>query len=112
MHGFFHAVFPDEALAYRVAGVVDTTGHDGPSVVFALLHDVQLVAAARAVLVFPEAAGRWVERHALLVAHTVGPDLRKNPGLTEERIAGRRSAVIRDVDDLVDAIVHSLGDIP
>src|SRR5215510_2711884 len=57
------------------ATVVDTVADHRPSVVFAGFRDVDLIAAARAVLVHPQLAAGWVERGALRVAVAIAPDL-------------------------------------
>jgi hypothetical protein len=60
--------------------VVHAVADDGPAVVLAGLHPVQLVAATRPVLHDPQLPGLGVERGALDVAMAVRPDLGLRPG--------------------------------
>src|SRR5690606_14617532 len=70
--------------------VVDAVGSDRPAIVLAGLGDVDLVPPTRAVLMSPELAGPGIERGALLIAVTVGPDLRARI------VAANEGVVIRD----------------
>src|SRR5580692_7809224 len=82
-------------------------GDEGPAVIGALFDQVEFVAAARAVLNLIEIAiGR--ESQALGTADAIGPDLRQRPGLSGERIAGRRRAVLGDADHLAQMGVEIL----
>ena len=90
-----HAGLLDDRVADLRAGVVDAVHDHRPAVVLALLDDVQLVTAARAVLHFPQpAVGRERQPLRRPVAH--GPRARQ----AQRRIAGRRLAFGRDVNHL------------
>ena len=99
-------------LADRRAWIVDAVHDHRPAVILAFLDDVQLVAAARSVIVLPQATGSRIERQAFRAAHAVGPDLGQHARLTDERIVGRRRAIRRDVNDLAEMIVELLRDVP
>src|SRR5260221_4465951 len=99
------------AVADGGAWIVDAMRNHRPSVILAFLDDVQLVAAARAMLGFPQAPSR-IEGQAFLAAQAIGPDFRKNTRLPQKRIVGRGRAVGRDVNDLTEIGVHALRDVP
>ena len=83
------------ALVDLRAAVVDAVADHRPAVVLALLDDVDLVAAARAVLVRPQLAGRRMQRRALHIAVAVAPDFRLGVACarrTDCRSAPRRPA--------------------
>ena len=107
-----HALLVGDAFADRRARIVDAVHDHRPAVVLALLDDVELVAAARTVLGFPQAAGPRIERQAFLAADAIGPDLGQDARLAEERIVGRRRAVGRDVNDLAEMGVQPLRHVP
>ena len=85
---------------------------DRPAVILALFDDVEFVAAARAMFVFPQAAGCGIKGQALFAAVTDGPDFRQRAGRTEEWIAGRGLALRRNVDDLAEIRVQLLRHVP
>src|SRR5690606_36904819 len=81
------------SLRDRQEAVVDAMGRDRPAVVPAGLGDVDLVTAAGTVFVGPELAGPGIEGGALLVAVTVGPDLRARIVATDEGVVIRDAPV-------------------
>src|SRR5690606_31234497 len=83
--------------AERVVGAV---ADHGPAVVLALLDEVELVAALRAVLRLPERVRLGVPNETLRVAVAVAPDLRQRAGAADERIVVRHGAVVVQADDL------------
>ena len=88
------------ALADRRAGVVDAVGDHRPAVVDAGAHDVDLVAAARAVLVQPRDAGLRVDGQTLRVAMAVAEDLGPRARDADERIVLGHAAVRMQPDHL------------
>ena len=72
-------------------------GDVDPAVVVALLDHVDLVAAVRAELGFPQLAGHGIDRQAERVAVAGGPDLRLVALLADERVVlgDRPSALMR-----------------
>src|SRR5206468_12280018 len=84
---------------------------DGPAVIAALLDQVQLIAAAWAVLVFPKIAV-IVEGEPFLAALADGPDLGQGTVLAGKGIAGRRFAVPGDAEDLAQMGVERLRHAP
>ena len=94
------------------ARIVDAARDQRPAVVLAFLDDVQLVAAARAVIVLPQTAGSRIERQPFGAAHAVRPDLGKDARLADERIVGRRRPIRRDANDLAEVVVELLRDVP
>jgi len=90
------------------ARILDAIADRRPAVVAAGERAVQLVAAARAVLVGPQLARIRVERRALYVAVPVGPDLRQRAGTIHERIVGRHLAVALDAHHLAEVRVERL----
>src|SRR3546814_18029267 len=88
-------------LADLLAGIVDPVGDHRPAVIAPGLRDVDLVAAARAMLVQPDGAGLRADRHALDVAMAVGPDFRLRAGAADEGIVGRHAAVAGDRKSVV-----------
>lgn len=83
-------------------------GRQRPAVVPAGLGYVDLVAAARAVLVGPEPAGPGIQRGALLVAVAIAPDLRPRVGTADEGIVLGNAAVRIQADDLALQLVQVL----
>ena len=92
------------ALVDLGAAIVDAVADHRPAVVLAGLRNVDLVAAARAVLVLPQFAGLRMQRRALRVAVAVAPDFRLASGSADERIVRRHRAVGRDAHDLAEMI--------
>ena len=91
MHGLLHASLGGDACTYLAATVVFAVGNNGPAVVAACLHQIDLIAALRAVFVFPQTScGRQDE--PLRVAVAIAPDLWQGPGFAvisrRGRIAG------------------------
>src|SRR5687768_6429767 len=84
--------------------VVDAVGDDGPAVVRARLDQVELIAAARAVLGLVERAGHRMEREALRAAVAVGVDLRCHTLLTYEWVVARHAAVIVQAEDIAGVV--------
>ena len=112
IHWLLQSFLMGDAIADRGARVVDTTDDYWPSVILALLDDVQLISAARAMFVLPQASGCRIKCQAFLAAHAVGPDLRQDVRFAEERIVRCRCAIGRDVNDLAQMVVQSLRDVP
>src|SRR5712691_1022809 len=92
------------ALVNLGAAVVDAEADHRPAVVLAGLQDVDLVAAARSVLVLPDLVGRGMAGEALRVAMSVTPDFGLGARLADERIVGRHRAVGPDADDLAEMV--------
>src|SRR5581483_7415560 len=82
------------------AVIVDAIADHRPAVVLALLDEVDLIAAARAVLLLPQFAADRMKGEALRVAVAVAPDLRTCALSADERIVLRNAAVRRDAHDL------------
>ncbi len=98
-----HAWLLHNSVADLRPGVVDAVHDHRPAVVLALLDDVQLVTAPRAVLHFPQpAVGREGQPLRRPVSH--GPRARQ----PQRRIAGRRLALGRDVNHLAQIGVQVL----
>ena len=92
------------ALVDTRARIIDAVTDHRPAVILAGLRDVDLVAAARAVLVHPHLARRRIERGALRIAVAVAPDFRLGAGLFHERIVRRHRSVGAHAHDLADVI--------
>src|SRR5262244_406684 len=92
------------ALVDFGAVVVDAVADHRPAVILALLDDVDLVAAARPMLVLPQLPGHGVEREALGIAVAVAPDLRLGGRPADERIVRRDRAIGPDADDLAEIV--------
>jgi hypothetical protein len=90
------------ALADCRAAVFAPIGDDGPAVVLSGRGDVDLVAAARTVFDRPKLARVQVQRRALRVAMTVGPDLGQRVLAADEGVVRRHAAVRRDTQDLAE----------
>src|SRR3954463_2779052 len=84
--------------------VVVAPAHERPAVVAAGVGDVDLVAAERTELAFPERARSRMNRQALDVAVTVGPDFGSGVGAVHERVVGRNRTVGIDADHLAEMI--------
>src|SRR5690606_13022892 len=100
---------PGQALADRAAAVLDAVGDDRPAVVAPGAHDVQLVAAAGAVLHGPQLARSRVQGRALDVAVAQRPDLGPRARLADEGIVRRDRAVGVDAHDLAQVAAGILG---
>src|SRR5690606_1089622 len=98
VHGLLHplAVRGD---VDRVAAVVDPVADDGPAVVAAGPDEVELVAAARPLLVLPELAGFRMDGEALRVAVAVAPDLGQRALAVHERVVRGDAAILVQADD-------------
>src|SRR5207253_6415434 len=84
IHRLFQAFLVREALTNWGARVVDAVRDDRPAVILTLLNNVELVAAARAVLGFPQIPGSWIERQPFLTARARGTDLRQPARFAQE----------------------------
>src|SRR5215813_6452408 len=84
------------ALVNPGAIVVDAVADHRPAVVLARLGNVDLVAAARAMLVLPQLPGLGIERRALRIAVAIAPDLRLGACPIYEWIVGRHRSVRPD----------------
>src|SRR5262249_38903021 len=82
------------------AAVVDAIADHRPAIVLALLDDVDLVAALRAVLLLPQFSAHRMEREALRIAMSVAPDFAARARASDERIVRRDRAVGGDAHDL------------
>ncbi len=91
--------FLGRAFADLGAGIIAAIGDDRPAIVLARLDQVNLIAAARAVLDGVEFAGGLVERDALRVAVALRPDFRERLSSRPERVIGRDAAVGIDMYD-------------
>src|SRR5262245_17354731 len=98
-----HAVFV-RALVDLGAVVVYAVADHRPAVVQALLDQVDLVAALRAVLVLPQLAGLRMEDEALRVAVAIAPDLGLSAVAAAEWTVGRHRAVRPHPHDLADVV--------
>src|SRR5262249_10383851 len=88
--------------------VVRAVTDDGPAVVLALLDEVDLVAALRAVLGLPERARGGGERETLRIAVAPAPDLGQRALPSAERIGLRNRAVVVQPHDLALAAAQVL----
>src|SRR5262245_15498091 len=92
------------ALVDPGAAVVDAVADHWPAVILALLDEVDLVAAARPMLVLPQLSGHGVEREALGIAVAVAPDLRLGGRPADEGIVRRNRAIGPDANDLAEIV--------
>src|SRR6187549_2963955 len=92
----------------RRPGVVATGRGERPAVVVARLEDVDLVAAERPDLGFPELTGHGVVREAVYVAVAEGVDLGQRALASDEGIVGRDAAVVAQAQDLAEVVVERL----
>src|SRR5438094_9638112 len=91
-----------------VAAVIDAVADHRPAVISAGFSDVDLVAAARTVLVHPQFAGLRVESRALRIAMAVAPDFRLGARPFDEGIVYRRRAVWPNAHDLAEVVAEIL----
>src|SRR5690606_1009471 len=82
-----------QRFGYCSARIVDAVGRQGPAVILACHGDIDLVAAARAVLMSPHFPRPGVQRPALLVSVAVRPDLRARTLCSDKWIVVRHAAV-------------------
>ena len=94
-------------IGNRLTAVVIAVRDDGVAVVPAALHEVQLVAAARAHLHVPEPAVR-VEREPERIAVPERPDLFGDAAAPRERIVARHAAVGGEPHDLAEILLQVL----
>src|SRR5215468_6880238 len=92
------------ALVDPGAAVVDAVADHRPAVILALLDEIDLVAAARPMLVLPQLSGHGVEREPLGIAVAVAPDLRLGGRLADEGIVRRNRAIGPDANDLAEVV--------
>src|SRR6266446_1028158 len=71
------------------AGIIESIRNHRPAVIVARLDYVDLIAALRAMLLFPQFAGCGIDRQALGIAVAERPDFRFGIGLPDERIVVR-----------------------
>src|SRR4030095_1114604 len=90
------------------AAVVDAVGGARPAVIGAGFQEVELVAAARAMLALPHAAGLGVHGEPLRIAMPPGEDLRPYVGLADEGIVRRPRPVVAQPHDLAAEVVEIL----
>src|SRR5207244_13363638 len=93
----------DDGVADLRAGIVDAVHDHRPTVVLALLDQIQLIATARTMFNFPKPS-IGCEGQTLWRAMAHRPDFRQ----AKRRIAGRRLAFWRDVDHLAQVFVGLL----
>src|SRR5262249_59617436 len=96
------------ALVDLGAVVVDAVADPWPAVILALLDEVDLVAAARPVLVLPQLPGHGVEREPLGIAVAVAPDLGHGGRLADEGIVRRSRAIGPGANDLSEVLCKIL----
>ena len=89
--------------------VLASVGHYRPAVVGAAAQDIDLVAAARAVLMDPDGAGGGMDGQALGVAVAEGEHLGRGPGNGERGSARRRTAVRPDAQHRAGVVGRVLG---
>ena len=102
-HRLLHAGLVRALVDFR-AVVIDAVADHRPAVVLALLDDVDLVAALRAVLFLPQLAVGRIDGEAFGVAVAVAPDFRPRAGFADERIVGRHRTVGSYAHDLADGV--------
>src|SRR5688572_20207344 len=83
-----------------VGAILTAIRRDRPTVVLALLHDVELVASLRSVFVGPQHVGAGLKGKPLRVAMAVAEDFGSVAVLAGERIVRRRRAVFLQTQDL------------
>ena len=105
----FHAGLLLNAARDGTTLVLDAIRDRRPSVVLAFARDVELIAAASAVLNLPQLTRRRMHRGGLHVAMTERPDFRPDASLADERIVFGDRAIGIDADNLADAAVHLLS---
>ena len=105
-----HALFERASAKPSVPRTVAPKLTIRPAVVGALLDDVDLVAALRTVLRFPDRARVRMDREPHHVPVAEGPDLRLRIGLTHERIVRRDGAVIAKTQNLALVCIGPLCD--
>src|SRR3977135_2847978 len=98
-----HAVFV-RALVDLGPIVIDAVTDHRPAVIAAFLDDVDLIAAARTVLVLPQLAARRIECQALRIADSVSPDFRLGIAPAHEGVVGRSRTIRANADDLSDVV--------
>src|SRR5262245_7380757 len=96
------------ALVDLGAAVVDAVADHRPAVILALLDKVDLVAAARPMLVLPQLSGDGVERKPLGISVAVAPDLWLGRRLADEGIVRRNRAIGPDANDLAEVVAKIL----
>ncbi|MNT62110.1 hypothetical protein D3C72_1998030 [compost metagenome] len=84
-------------------------GRNRPAVILAGLGQIDLIAATRAVLVGPQLTGPGVERCALLITVTKGPDFRAYVVLADKGVVFGHGAIREDAHDLALQLVQVLG---
>ncbi len=112
VQGLHHAGLVSALANPGADAIVEAVGDHRPAVVLPGTHDVDLVAALRAVLMRPEFAGSGMQSSALHVAVAKGPFLRSCIRLADEGIVGRQPAVVVQADDLAGVVIEPLGAIP
>ena len=86
----------------HLAVIVDSVADPRPAVIQPGLQLVDLVAAARAMVVRPDQAGGGVESQPLDVAMAQAPDLGRMAGAADERIVGGCGAVAGQAENLAE----------
>src|SRR6185436_14684673 len=107
-HGILHAVAMERMVRDQRARVVAAERNQRPAVIGAGLQDVHLVAALWSDLHLPELTRHRVEAQAIAVAMAVREDLGFRACAADERIVGRRRAVVFQAQDFADVIVEAL----
>src|SRR5436309_5149952 len=103
-----HPFFLRDVAGNRRAAVLDAVRDRRPAVVLPFPRDVDLVAAARAVLDLPQLAGLRMKRRSLHVAMAERPDLVTHALRRGKRIVLRNRAIGVEADDLPEQTVHPL----
>src|SRR5690606_17638802 len=112
IYRLFHAFLLLDGIANLVAIVLNTIGNGGPTVVFAGLNAVNLIAATGAKLTVPEVAGNGMECQALYIAMAVRIDFRTRAAPSSKRIARRRLPCRGDAQNFTKCGVQILGQWP
>ena len=88
--------------------VVDPPGGNRPAVIFTFFRHVDLIPAARAVLIQPQRLAPRVDRHPLRVADAVRPDLRPRTLFACKRVILRHLTLIRQPHQLALQLIQIL----
>ena len=105
----FHAVLHLEPVVDERSLVLAAVADHWPAVVRALRQHVDLVAALRAVLDFPERPRHRVLREAVRIAMSERPDLRERASAAGERIVSGHRAVEPEPEHLAPGAAELLG---
>ena len=96
----------------QTGGVLAPVADHRPAEIGARCQDIDLVAAARPVLVHPDGAGLGMDRHALRVAMAVGENLGQHIVTADERIVVGQAAIGMQPEHAAGVVVELLGERP